>query len=128
MIEKTIPVERVEHVINVFGSFDQNLRMIESEYGVTVVIKGHGTVVAQKDGGVEVNPTGNPGMATGGSGDVLTGMICGLLAQEMEPFDAAVFGVYLHGLAGDEAAAVLGTHAMLAGDLIRQIGTVLRQT
>ena len=66
-------------------------------------------------------------MATGGSGDVLTGMICGLLAQGMELLDAAVFGTYLHGLAGDEARRKLGGYAMLAGDLIRQIGTVLRQ-
>lgn len=98
--------------------------------------KSHHLICAEKDARtiisdgeqVYINTSGNDGMATGGSGDVLTGMICGLLAQEMEPFDAAVFGVYLHGLAGDEAAAVLGTHAMLAGDLIRQIGTVLRQT
>lgn len=77
---------------------------------------------------VYINTSGNDGMATGGSGDVLTGMICGLLAQEMEPLAAAVFGVYLHGLAGDEAKQKLGRHAMLAGDLIREIGTVLQQT
>lgn len=74
-----------------------------------------------------VNLSGNNGMATGGSGDVLTGMICGLLAGGMGPLDAAAFGVYLHGLAGDAAAEALGVHAMLAGDLLRQIGTVLRQ-
>ena len=75
---------------------------------------------------IYINTSGNDGMATGGSGDVLTGMICGLLAQGMEPLDAAVFGAYLHGLAGDEAKRKLGGYAMLAGDLIRQIGTVLR--
>lgn len=80
------------------------------------------------DGGrTYVNLSGNNGMATGGSGDVLTGMICGLLAGGMEPLDAAAFGVYLHGLAGDAAAKTLGVHAMLAGDLISQIGTVLWQ-
>ena len=75
---------------------------------------------------IYINTSGNDGMATGGSGDVLTGMICGLLAQKVEPLDAAVFGAYLHGLAGDEARRKLGGYAMLAGDLIRQIGTVLR--
>ena len=76
---------------------------------------------------IYINTSGNDGMATGGSGDVLTGMICGLLAQGMELLDAAVFGAYLHGLAGDEARRKLGGYAMLAGDLIRQIGTVLRR-
>lgn len=98
--------------------------------------KNHHLICVEKDARtiisdgeqVYINVSGNHGMATGGSGDVLTGMICGLLAQSMEPFEAAVFGAYLHGLAGDEAAAALGARAMLAGDLVREIGTVLRQT
>lgn len=97
--------------------------------------KSHHLICAEKDARtvisdgkqVYINTSGNAGMATGGSGDVLTGMICGLLAQKVEPLDATVFGVYLHGLAGDAAAAAFGEHAMLAGDLIRQIGPVLRQ-
>lgn len=76
---------------------------------------------------IYINTSGNDGMATGGSGDVLTGMVCGLLAQGMEPLYAALLGTYLHGLAGDAAAAAVGKHAMLAGDLIREIGTVLQQ-
>lgn len=98
--------------------------------------KAHHLICVEKDARtiisdgeqVYINVSGNHGMATGGSGDVLTGMICGLLAQGMEPFDAAIFGAYLHGLVGEEAAAVLGARAMLAGDLVREIGTVLRKT
>jgi ADP-dependent NAD(P)H-hydrate dehydratase len=82
-----------------------------------VVLKGHNTVVT--DGArVSVNPTGNPGMATGGSGDVLTGVITGLLCQGLAPFEAARLGVYVHGLAGDLAAAELGQVALIASDLV----------
>ena len=91
-----------------------------------ILLKGAHTIIASPDGRTFINQTGNPGLAKAGGGDVLTGMICGLLAQGMEPLDAAVFGAYLHGLAGDEAKRKLGGYAMLAGDLIRQIGTVLR--
>lgn len=93
-------------------------RHVAQTYGVTVVLKGAGTVVADPTGRVSVNPTGNPGMATAGSGDVLTGTIAGLLAQGLQPFDAAVLGVYLHGLAGDLAVEVLGRAGLIAGDLI----------
>jgi ADP-dependent NAD(P)H-hydrate dehydratase len=82
-----------------------------------VVLKGHRTVVT--DGTrVSINQTGNPGMATGGSGDVLTGVITGLLCQGMEPFDAARLGVHVHGLAGDLAASELGQVSLIASDLI----------
>ncbi|MBI4552963.1 MAG: NAD(P)H-hydrate dehydratase [Candidatus Latescibacteria bacterium] len=86
--------------------------------GVTVVLKGAGTVVADPTGRVSINPTGNPGMATAGSGDVLTGAIVGLMAQGLRPFDAAMLGVYLQGRAGDLAAAALGRPCLIAGDLI----------
>jgi ADP-dependent NAD(P)H-hydrate dehydratase / NAD(P)H-hydrate epimerase len=72
-----------------------------AQTGCVVVLKGHQTLVATPDGMVGVNPTGNPGMATGGMGDVLGGMIAALLARRAEPFEAARAGVYLHGLAGD---------------------------
>jgi ADP-dependent NAD(P)H-hydrate dehydratase len=82
-----------------------------------VVLKGHRTVVA--DGHrASVNQTGNPGMATGGSGDVLTGVITALLCQGLEPFDAARLGVHVHGLAGDLAALELGQVALIATDLV----------
>jgi len=74
---------------------------------------------------VFVNPTGNPGMATGGSGDVLTGLIAGLLAQGLDALDATVLAVYLHGLAGDLAAGRLGEMALAAGDLIEILPAAL---
>lgn len=85
--------------------------------GVVVVLKGHGTVVT--DGSeFATNTTGNPGMATGGTGDVLTGVITGLLAQGLEPIDAAHLGVYLHGAAGDLAAEYTGEVSLIASDLL----------
>ncbi len=83
-----------------------------------VILKGHGSVVTDGER-VEVNKTGNPGMATGGSGDVLTGVVAGLLAQGLPPFDAARLGAHVHGLAGDLAAAELGETSLIAGDLLR---------
>ncbi|WP_126426863.1 NAD(P)H-hydrate dehydratase [Brevibacillus marinus] len=89
------------------------------EHQVTVVLKGAGTVVAAPDGTVYVNLTGNPGMATGGSGDVLAGMIGSLLAQGMPATAAACLGVWLHGTAGDRAAASRGgAYSLVAGDII----------
>ena len=76
-------------------------------------------MIAAPNGSVSVNPTGNSGMATGGTGDVLTGIIGGLLAQGLVPWDAARLGVYLHGLAGNIAAAMLTPRAMIAGDMVR---------
>ena len=86
-----------------------------------VVLKGHRTVVAAPDSSVYINPTGNPGMATGGTGDVLTGMISGILAQEhLGSFiDRLCLAVYLHGLAGDLAAEDLGEESLVATDLLR---------
>ncbi len=89
-------------------------------FGVVLVLKGARTVVT--DGRrVYTNTTGNPGMATGGSGDVLTGLIAALISQRMEPFDAAVFGVWLHGRAGDLAANAFGEVSMTAADLLESI-------
>ena len=96
-------------------------------YKVVVALKGHETVVASFDGSAYVNDTGNPGMASGGSGDVLTGMIAGLLGQRLAPFDAARLGVYLHGLAGDLAAADRGQIGLLASDIVDRIPQAIRQ-
>ena len=82
-----------------------------------VVLKGAGTVVSDAER-IYKNATGNPGMATGGSGDVLTGVIAALIGQRMSPFDAAVLGVHVHGMAGDLAAKKLGEVSMTASDLI----------
>lgn len=89
--------------------------------GAVVVLKGHRTVIAAPDGEVWVNTTGNPGMAVGGSGDVLAGMIAAFVAQGMPPMQAAKCGVYLHGMAGDRAAARLSQHAMLPSDIITEL-------
>ena len=97
------------------------------KYRVVVVLKGHRTVVANFDGTVYINDTGNPGMASGGCGDVLTGMIAGLLAQKLSLFDAAQLGVYLHGLAGDLAAAERGQIGLLASDVVDRIPQAIRQ-
>ena len=89
------------------------------EHKVIVVLKGARTIIASPDGAAYVNTTGHPGMATGGSGDVLTGLIAGLLAQGLSAVQSAAFGVYLHGLAGERAAARRGhPSSLLAGDLI----------
>jgi NAD(P)H-hydrate epimerase len=95
---------------------------------VLLVRKGARTVVAHPDGRAAVCPTGNPGMATAGTGDVLTGMIVGLLAQGLSPWDAACAGTYLHGLAGDLAAAERGMAGLTAGDVIDQIPAALAET
>ncbi len=96
------------------------------KFNVVLVLKGAATVVATPDGRVSINSTGNPGMATGGTGDVLTGMIGGFLAQGHTAAQAAQLGVYLHGLAGDLAAKEKGEAAMIAGDLIEKIPEALR--
>ncbi|MBI1314613.1 NAD(P)H-hydrate dehydratase [bacterium] len=91
-------------------------REFAERHRVVVVLKGPGTIVTDGSRAI-VNPTGNSGMATGGSGDVLTGLIAALAAQGLEPFDAARLGVYLHGLAGDLAADDLSEQGLIASDL-----------
>lgn len=98
------------------------------ERGVFVILKGARTVIARPDGFAAICPTGNPGMATAGTGDVLTGMVGGLLAQGLSPWDAACTATYVHGVAGDLAAARQGQASMLARDLIRQIPHALTPT
>jgi NAD(P)H-hydrate epimerase len=96
-------------------------REFASSRGVTLVLKGAPTVVAAADGRVFVNPTGNAGMATAGSGDVLTGIVVGLLAQGVRSPDAACAGVYVHGVAGDLAREALGEWGMKAGDICSRV-------
>ncbi len=95
-------------------------------YGVIMVYKGAHTTVALPNGKLFFNTTGNSGMATAGSGDVLTGLITGLLTRTKDPVLAAVVGVYLHGLAGDLAAEANSKSALTAGDIIQQIGPAIR--
>lgn len=93
---------------------------LAARHGVVVVLKGHATLVTD---GIRraINATGNPGMATGGTGDVLTGLITALACQGLEPFDAARLGVHLHGLAGDLAGEDLGEVSLVATDLIEYL-------
>ena len=100
-------------------------RDFAGEFGATLVLKGAPTVVALSDGRVAVNSTGNPGMATAGSGDVLTGIIAGLMAQGLGAEAAACLGVYVHGRAGDRAVERLGEWGMRAGDIADEIALAM---
>jgi ADP-dependent NAD(P)H-hydrate dehydratase len=97
-----------------------------AEHQVILVLKGHRTVVTD---GTRVyrNDTGNPGMATGGTGDVLTGLIAALIGQRLDPFDAAVLGVWVQGRAGDLAAGAVGQTALIATDLLTSLPAALRE-
>jgi NAD(P)H-hydrate epimerase len=101
-------------------------RMAADKLGATVVLKGAGTVVAAPGEVLAVNMTGNPGMACGGSGDVLAGLIAGLAGQGIGPFEAACAGVWLHGRAGDLAAADKAQASMIASDLIGRLPDAFR--
>jgi hydroxyethylthiazole kinase-like uncharacterized protein yjeF len=92
---------------------------------VVVVLKGARTIVASPDGGAAISPTGNPGMASGGTGDVLAGVIGALLGQGLTPFDAAVLGVFAHGAAGDAVAARQGEVGLVASDLLAELPPTL---
>jgi NAD(P)H-hydrate epimerase len=102
-------------------------RRLAAESGAVVALKGARTVVAAPDGQVALNPTGNPGMATGGTGDVLTGIAGGLLAQGVAPTAALRAAVYLHGLAGDLAAGTRGEAGLVAGDVADSLPAAIRQ-
>jgi len=92
-----------------------------------VVLKGAQTLIANPEGRIMINNTGNPALAQGGSGDVLTGMIGGFLAQKMAPFEAACLGVYLHGLAADVRAVRQGVCGMLAGELLEELPELIQE-
>ncbi len=110
------------------GKWDNDFEKLEKQrdfakrHNLYVVLKGAHTSIATPDGKCYFNSTGNPGMATAGSGDVLTGIITGLLSQGYTPGQATVMGVYLHGLSGDIAAKKLGQEAMIAGDMVKLLG------
>ncbi len=110
--------------------FERLQKQIEfaEKYKVYLILKGAHTATVTPEGTVCFNSTGNPGMATGGSGDVLTGIISSLLSQNYTPFDAAVFGVYIHGLAGDFAAEQKGQYPLIASDIINFLPDALKCT
>ncbi len=98
---------------------------VADKLGTIVVLKGSQTIIADPNGRAIINTTGNPALAQGGSGDVLTGMIGGLLAQKVDPFEAACLGVYLHGLTADVLAASQGTCGVFAGELLLELPAVI---
>ena len=104
-------------------------RSFAREHQLIVVLKGHRTLIAQPDGEVWVNTTGNPGMATGGTGDILTGMVAGMMAQHpSQMLEAVASAVYLHGLAGDVACETMGEQSLVATDLIKALPEAFRRT
>lgn len=111
-----------------FGRADDNFERNElqrqkaQEFGVYIILKGANTCIATPEGLCYFNSTGNPGMGTAGSGDVLTGILAGLLAQEYNPLEACILGVYIHGLAGDIAAEIESEESLTAGDLVSYLG------
>lgn len=111
------------------SGYERHLKQIEFSrvYQVIVVLKGAYTSITSPDGRCWFNSTGNPGMATGGSGDVLTGIILSLLAQGYEPIDAARLGVYVHGLAGDIAVVESSEEALIASDIINHLGLAFKK-
>jgi ADP-dependent NAD(P)H-hydrate dehydratase / NAD(P)H-hydrate epimerase len=104
-------------------------RKFAREHDLILVLKGHRTLVVRPDGEAWVNTTGNPGMATGGTGDILTGMVAGMIAQHpKDAFAAVLAAVHLHGLAGDVMRESVGEHSLVATDLLRRLGEAFRRT
>lgn len=129
---KTIITPHIGEFDRLFGeqrsSEDRLKTAIEMarQYGIIIVLKGHYTATVRPTGRVYINPTGNPGMATAGAGDVLTGIIAAFLAQGYKPEHAATIGVFVHGLAGDIAAEKIGEFGMTAGDIAAYAGRAIR--
>jgi len=128
LLSKTVLTPHPKELERLMGKwkddFDKlkKVKNLSKKYNCIVVIKGAHTITVN-DGKGYVNITGNPGMATGGTGDVLTGIITGLIAQGYEPLQAAIFGVYLHGRAGDIAVEKTGYQALTASAVIEGIGS-----
>ena len=130
---RTVITPHVKELERLFGAVSNDFERMElaleqsKELGITIVLKGAYSLVATPGGMAWFNSTGNPGMATGGSGDVLTGIITGLAAQGYIPEQAAIAGVYLHGLAGDLAAAAISESALIASDITAFLGDAFLQ-
>ena len=125
--ENTIVTPHPKEFERLFGKTDNSAQRIElqremsKQYNIIIVLKGANTSITFPNGSCFFNSTGNPGMATAGSGDVLTGIILSLLAQRYTPEEAAIIGVFMHGKAGDKAAAEKGMEAMIARDIIKSL-------
>jgi len=126
--ENSILTPHPKEFERLIGKATNGLKRVEAQVDfsiknkVYVVLKGAHTSISCPDGSCYFNSTGNPGMATAGSGDVLTGMILSLLGQGYDPKKAAIIAVYLHGLSGDIASEIIGEEAMIASDIIENIG------
>ena len=117
-------LKEFERITEAVGNHFERLKLqqkFSKVYRVIVVLKGANSSISLPDGRIYFNSTGNPGMATGGSGDVLTGILTGLLAQNYTPEDVALLGTYLHGLAGDLAERKYGQQGLIASDIINEI-------
>jgi NAD(P)H-hydrate epimerase len=131
--ENTILTPHPGEFTRLFGETGNSWKRIELQkqqsvrYKIVIVLKGARSTISFPDGRIFFNPSGNPGMATAGSGDVLTGIILGLAAQGMAPANAAVAGVYLHGLAGDLAARRHSMPAMIASDITGCLGKAFQK-
>ncbi|MBI3378676.1 MAG: NAD(P)H-hydrate dehydratase [Nitrospirae bacterium] len=110
-----------KQTIEIEGNRINTAMKFSKETGTYLVLKGVPTVIAEPEGRVCINPTGNSGMASAGTGDVLTGMLSGFLGQGLNPLEASILGVYMHGLAGDIAAKSKGEHSLIASDIIDAI-------
>ncbi len=126
--EKSILTPHPGEFKRLVGEYDNSFERLKAQiefskkYRVIVVLKGAFTTITSREGQVYFNSSGNPGMATAGSGDALTGILTGLLAQGLLPINAALLGVYLHGLAGDIAAAKKSQQSLIASDIIDALG------
>ena len=131
--ERTIMTPHPKEFERLFGKTENSLQRLELQremsrkYNLIIVLKGANTAVTFPTGACFFNTTGNPGMATAGSGDVLTGIILSLVAQRYTPEEAALLGVYLHGLAGDIAASENGMESLIASDISKNIGKAFRK-
>ncbi len=131
--KNTILTPHIGEFERLVGKCDNHFQRIEKlkefskKYKCIVVLKGKYSAIATTTGKVFFNPTGNSGMASGGSGDVLTGIITALLAQNYSPENAAIFSVYLHGLAGDIAEKEYGKEAMIARDIIDKLSNAFNK-
>lgn len=131
--ERTIITPHPKEFERLFGKTENSLQRLELQremsrkYNLIIVLKGANTAVTFPTGACFFNTTGNPGMATAGSGDVLTGIILSLVAQRYMPEEAALLGVYLHGLAGDIAASENGMASLIASDITKNIGKAFRK-
>jgi len=114
-------------ISDIQGNRSEVAKKFAKKYKITLVLKGHKTVVSDYSGNLYINKTGNPGMATAGSGDVLTGMIAAFMGQGLGAFEAAKFAVYLHGLAGDMAAEEKTQISLIASDIIDKITEALKR-